>query len=278
MKFIPVAQPYLGAREKRYASECIKSTWISSSGKFIDKFERAFAKLVGTKYATSTNSGTSALHLALLATGVSPGDEVIIPTLTFVATANAAAYIGAKPIFVDITKDSWTINSDLIESKITKKTRAIIPVHLYGYPAEMDKVVRIARKYKLSVIEDAAEAHGAKFNRKSVGSIGDVGIFSFYGNKIITTGEGGMITTNSKRLYEQVLLLKNHGMSQNKRYYHPIIGFNYRMTNLQAAIGFSQTQQISINLIRRRKIEQTYREMLAGIPALQFQSRQPQYQ
>ena len=202
-KFIPVSEPTITEKEVEYVLRAVKSGWISSLGEFITKFEEEFAKYVGTKYALTTSNGTTALHLALVSFGIKEGDEVIVPGLTFIATANAVAYTGAKPVFADIDSETWCIDPDDIKKKITSKTKAIIPVHLYGHPADMDPILEIAREYGLYVIEDCAEAHGAEYKGKKVGSLGICGAFSFYGNKIITTGEGGMITTNDERLYEK---------------------------------------------------------------------------
>ena len=271
MNFIPVAKPSLTRLETKYVTQCLKSTWISSSGHFIDKFERQFAKLTQSKYAISVTNGTAALHLALLALDIGPGDEVIVPALTFVATANAVRFVGATPIFVDIDPHTWTIDSSLLPKLITRKTRAIIPVHLYGYPCDMDPILAIAKRYKLEIIEDAAEAHEAMYKGKKVGSMGTMGCFSFYGNKIITTGEGGMITLNNAKLKNKIELLKNHGMSKTRRYFHPIIGYNYRMTNVQAAIGCAQIEKLAQIMSNRRRINDTYRTLLKDLSGIVLQ-------
>ena len=271
MKFIPVAEPNLGSEEEKFVLECIRSTWISSTGAFIQKFEEEFSNYMGVKYAISCSNGTAALHLALLALDIKEGDEVILPTLTFISTANVITYVGAKPVFVDSDFETWNINPKLIEEKITAKTKAIIPVHLYGYPAHMKEIMKIAKKYHLYVIEDAAEAHAAKYLNKYVGTLGNIGCFSFFGNKIITSGEGGMLITNSKRLVEKIHLYKNHGMSPKKKYYHPVIGYNYRMTNLQAALGYAQMKRINNLLIKRKQIETWYRESLSKVSGIVFQ-------
>ena len=195
MENIPISMPYIGEKEKEYVLKALESGWVSSIGEYIDTFEKKFAKYCDTKFALTTSNGTTALHLALAAFGISSGDEVIVPDFTFVATANAVKYTGANVVFADIDKDSLCICVDSIKKLITKKTKAIIPVHIYGHPANMDEINNIAKENNLIVIEDAAEAHGAEWNGKKVGGLGDVGIFSFYGNKIITSGEGGMITT-----------------------------------------------------------------------------------
>lgn len=278
MKHVPLAKPNLGKYELEYVTESVKSGWISSAGHYIKKFESEFAKYFHVKYASSCSNGTAALHLALLALGIAPGDEVLVPALTFVATANVVRYMNAVPIFVDIRQDTWNIDPEKIPARITPKTKAIIVVHLYGYPADMDKILSLARKYKLSVIEDAAEAHGAKFKNKFVGTLGDIGCYSFYGNKIITTGEGGMVVSNHKQLIEKVIFFKNHAMSTSRKYYHPSVGYNYRMTNLQAAVGLAQIEKLDQILRVRRQIEQTYKKALKHIPEIvlqpSFQGRQ----
>lgn len=275
MKYIPIATPTLGKEELRLVTQCIKSTWVSSIGNFIDEFEQQFAKFIGTKYAISTANGTTALHMALMALGVEKGDEVIVPAFSFVASANAIVHAGATPVFIDIDPQTWNIDTTFIEQKITKKTKAIMAVHIYGYPADMEKICRIAQKYKLRIIEDAAEAHGASIKTmagkwRNVGAWGDIGCFSFYGNKIITTGEGGMITTNSKQLAEKIKMLKNHGMSPKRKYYHPILGYNYRMTNLQAAVGVAQLKKIAVFLQKRDRIAQWYRQYLGSVDGIQL--------
>ncbi len=262
---IPVAEPYLGKRELEYVTECIKSGWISSIGKYVTKFEEEFSKFCGVKYGVATSNGTTALHLALVTLGIGKGDEVIVPTLTFVAVANAVTYTGAKPVFVDSEPATWNIDPKKIEKAITKRTRAIIPVHLYGHPANMDPIMDIAKKHHLFVIEDAAEAHGALYKGKKVGSFGDMSCFSFYGNKIITTGEGGMVLTNSAKLNKRLRFLKDHGMSKTRRYYHPEIGFNYRLTNIQSALGLAQLERIDEIVAKKRKDASLYNKLLGGI-------------
>ncbi|EKD85844.1 MAG: hypothetical protein ACD_37C00596G0009 [uncultured bacterium] len=259
---VPVANPIIDERELELVIKTVKSGWISSAGENISKFEDKFAEFCNTKYAITTSNGTSALHLCLVAYSIGPGDEVIVPSMTFVATANAVVYTGAKPVFVDSEFDTWNIDPENIESKITPKTKAIIPVHLYGHPAKMDKIIKIAQKYNLIIIEDAAEAHGARYNNKIVGSIGNAGCFSFYGNKIITTGEGGMITTSNKAIADKIRTLRNHGSSPERKYYYPELGFNYRMTNIQAAIGLAQLEKITDNIERKKEIHATYCEYL----------------
>ena len=265
MKFIPISQPSIREKEIKYVTDAVKSGWISSLGKYIHKFEEKFAEFCNTKYALTTSNGTTALHLALVALGILENDEVIIPDFTFISTANAVKYTGAKVITVDIEEDTLCINPKEIEKAITNNTKAIIPVHLYGHPAKMEEILKIAKKHNLFVIEDAAEAHGAKINSKKVGSFGDVGVFSFYGNKIITTGEGGIITTNNKELYEKMKYLRDHAMSKEKRYWHTEIGYNYRMTNLQAALGVAQLERIDEIIKKKRQIFMWYKENLKDL-------------
>lgn len=255
---IPMAKPHLGGKEFEYVNECLTTGWISSQGKFVKEFEKRMADYIGVQYGVATSNGTTALHLVLHSLGIGPGDEVIVPTLTFIATANAVHYTGAKPIFVDSEKDTWNIDPALVEQAITARTKAIIPVHLYGQPCKMDEIMDIAKRHNLYVIEDAAEAHGAEYKGRKAGSIGDVACFSFFGNKIITTGEGGMILTNDQNLCEKMMILRDHGMSKEKRYWHPQVGFNYRLTNIQAAIGCAQLERIDRILKEKRCIKDTY--------------------
>jgi len=270
--FIPVAAPMLVGNEKAYVMDCLKSTWISSSGKYIERFETSFADFCGAKHAISCCNGTVALHLALMALGVGPGDEVIVPTLTFVATANAVTYCGAHPVFADSEPETWNIDPALIEAKITPRTKGIIVVHLYGHPADMDPVLSIAYRHGLFVVEDVAEAHGAEYKGRKVGSIGDIAAFSFYGNKIITTGEGGMVVTNDDTLASKARQLKGQGMDPNRRYWFPIIGYNYRMTNIAAAIGLAQLEKAAWHLQRRLEVAKWYREQLRDTPEVVCQS------
>ena len=267
---IPVSAPQIGTKELQYVSECVLTGWISSSGKFVQQFEKMFADFCGSKYAVATSNGTTALHLALLSLNICKGDEVIVPTLTFIATANAVNYTGAKPVFIDSEPKTWNIDSERIEQCITPKTKAIIVVHLYGHPANMDIIQDIAAKHNLAVIEDAAQAHGALYKKKKVGVINntDLGCFSFFGNKIVTTGEGGMVITNRKELYEKIRILRDHGMSTSQRYFHTVLGYNYRMTNLQAAIGVAQMEKIDDILMRKEIIAEKYSKKLKDIPGI----------
>ncbi|MEO8435206.1 MAG: DegT/DnrJ/EryC1/StrS family aminotransferase [Pyrinomonadaceae bacterium] len=271
-RFIPIAAPVLAGNEKAYVLDCIESSWISSAGKYVERFERAFADFCGVRHAVSCNSGTAALHVALLALGVGPGDEVIVPTLTFVATANAVTYCGARPRFVDIEPDTWTIDPGLIEAKITARTKAIIPVHLYGHVANMDAITEIARRHNLFVVEDAAEAHGAELRGRRVGSLSEVAAFSFYGNKIVSCGEGGMVVTDSEELGRYAAQLRGQGMDSKQRYWFPIIGYNYRMANLPAAIGLAQLERVDWHLSRRREVAAWYRDILRDAPGISWQA------
>lgn len=263
--FTPVAEPSLSSKELEYLTDAFTSTWISSKGKYIDLFEEEFSKYCETKFGVATSNGTVAIHLALEALGIGKGDEVIVPDLTFAATINAVLYAGATPVIVDVDIDRWTICPKAIERALTSKTKAVIPVHVYGQACEMDAIMKIASDNNLFVIEDCAEAHGATFKGKKVGSFGDISTFSFFANKIITTGEGGMCVTNSKDLYDKMRILRDHGMNPQKRYWHDVIGYNYRMTNLQAAIGCAQLERIDEILESRINLENKYKKAFEGI-------------
>lgn len=265
MDRISIASPILNGNEKKYIDECIDTGWISANGRFIREFEEKFAAFCGVKYALACCNGTVTLHLALKALGIGPGDEVIMPTLTYIATANAVAYCGATPVFVDSEPDTWNVAPAAIEEKITSKTKAIIPVHLYGLACDMDAIMDIAHKHSLYVVEDAAEAHGAKWGNMVVGSMGDIGSFSFFGNKIITSGEGGMLTTNSEELYEKMKTLRSQGVDPHKRYWHTCVAYNYRMTNLQAAVGLAQLEKADWHLAQRRRVNTLYNKNLAKL-------------
>jgi perosamine synthetase len=266
--FIPVSEPCLTGNESKYLMDCVQSGWISSLGKYIPEFETRFADFCGVKHGISVSNGTTALHLALVAIGIGPGDEVIVPTLSFVATANAVRYTGAQVVFADSEPRTWNIDPVDIARKITQKTKVILPVHLYGHPAEMQPILDLASKHHLIVLEDAAEAHGAFYKNQRVGSLGKVGAFSFYGNKIITTGEGGILTTNDDALAEKLRFLRDHAMSPQKRYWHTEVGYNYRMTNMQAAIGVAQMERIEEFIQKKRHIAEKYAEGLSGIASI----------
>lgn len=265
---IPVASPAFAGNEQRYVLECLESTQISSSGKFIDQFERSFAAFTDSKHAIACSNGTTALHLAMAALGVGPGDEVIVPTLTYIATANAVTFCGATPVFCDSDETTWNIDAGKIESLITSRTRGIIAVHLYGHPADMDAISRIARSRGLFVVEDAAEAHGALYKGRKVGSLSDVATFSFFGNKIITCGEGGALTTNDAHLASKIRLLRSNGMDPTRKYWFPVIGFNYRMSNLLAAVALAQLEKFEWHQARRWEVASLYQEILSNHPSL----------
>jgi perosamine synthetase len=270
LDFIPISQPSITSKEVAYVTDAVKSGWVSSIGNYINIFENEFAKYCGTKYAVSTSNGTTALHLILAALNISKNDEVIIPDLTFIATANAVRYTGAVPVIADIEKDTLCIDPEAIKKSITAKTRVIIPVHLYGHPANMVEINKIAKENNLIVIEDAAEAHGAEINRRRVGGFGLASAFSFYGNKIITSGEGGMITTDDEALFNRCRFLRDHAMSDTKRYWHTDIGFNYRMTNLQAALGTAQLERINELTERKRLIFKWYSGFLSDFNSVKL--------
>ncbi len=265
---LPVMEPTLGGNELKYVSDCITSNWISSQGGYVIEFEHEFAKYSSCEFALTTTSCTTALHLSLVALGIGAGDEVIVPDLTFGASANVVLHAGALPVFIDVHPVHWTLDPDLLEAALTPQTKAIMPVHLYGHPCDMDPIMDFARKHNLFVIEDCAEALGARYKGKLVGSFGDVGCFSFFSNKVITTGEGGMVTTNQQQLYEKMMLLRDHGMRKERRYWHELAGFNYRMTNLQAAVGVAQLEQIGSFLVARRNIAEQYSQRLAGVDGI----------
>ncbi|MEW6095640.1 MAG: DegT/DnrJ/EryC1/StrS aminotransferase family protein [bacterium] len=271
-KFIPIAEPCLNGNELKYITECIKTGWVSSTGSYVVKFEEEFSKFCNARYGIACSNGTAALHLALTSLEIGNHDEVIVPIFTFIATANVVTYTGAKPVFVDCRRDTWNIDTEKIEEKITEKTKAIIPVHLYGEPVDMEPILKIAKKYNLYVIEDACESHGAKYQGKMVGTIGNVGCFSFYGNKIITTGEGGMVITDDEKITSKVKILRDHGMAKDKKYFHPMIGFNYRMTNLQSAIGVAQLEKIDKILQKKKEINNLYNSLLSEVKGIILQA------
>lgn len=265
MNRISMACPVFNGNEKKYLMECIDTGWVSANGRFINEFEKQFAAACNTKYALACANGTVSLHLTLLGLGIGVGDEVIMPTLTYIATANCAVYCGATPIFVDSEPDTFNMDPAQIEAKITPRTKAIMPVHLYGLPCNMSEINRIAKKHDLYVIEDAAEAFGAKIGDQPTGSLSDVASFSLFGNKILTSGEGGVVVTSDETLYEKMKLLKGQGMSSSKRYWHEVVGYNYRMTNMQAAVGLGQLENGAWHLAQRQRIAQLYKKHLSGV-------------
>ncbi len=259
---IPISQPTIADDDIRLVTDAVTSGWVSSLGKYIEQFERGFAEFCGVRHCVSTSNGTVAIHLALKVLGIGEGDEVIVPDLTFVATANAVALAGAKPVMADVCRTDWCLDPASVERLITARTKALIPVHLYGHPCDMEALRRVAQPRGIAIIEDAAEAHGALDRGRRVGGLGDMATFSFYGNKIVTTGEGGVITTDSDEFAERARLLRDHGMSPVKRYWHTEVAYNYRLTNLQAALGVAQMGRIDEWLVERDRILDTYRRHL----------------
>ncbi len=265
---IPVNEPSLGDKEFQYAAECLKTGWISSAGKFIGDFEERWAEYCGMKYGVAVSNGTAALQVAIGCLGLKPGDEVIMPTFTIISCALAAIYNGVEPVLVDADPGTWTMDVSQIESKITSRTKAIMPVHIYGHPCDMESIWELAKKYNLFVIEDAAEAHGAEYKGKRCGGLGDISCFSFYANKIITTGEGGMVLTNNEEFAEKARSLRNLCFRQDRRFYHTELGHNFRMTNIQAAIGLAQLERVDELVQKKRWIGQIYNERLDNVPGL----------
>lgn len=269
--FIPVSAPDISRLERDYASEAIESTWISSTGKFVNRFESAFSRLTGNKFCLTTSSGTTALHLALLALNIKEGDEVIVPSLTYIASVNAIRYCGAKPVFADVDKNSWCISTSSVEKNITPRTKAVIAVHLYGQPADMDELSEISRAHGLYLVEDAAEALFAEYKGKPIGSLSDIAIFSFYGNKLISSGEGGAVVTSREDLYERARLYRGQGMDPSRKYYFPVVGYNYRLTNVSCAILCAQLERKDEIIRKRRNIYATYNQRLECISQINIQ-------
>ena len=265
VNFYPVSRPSLTGLEAEYVTRAVQSGWVSSIGEYINLFEKEFAAFCGTKHAITVSNGTVALHLALKVVGIGPGDEVIVPDLSFIATANAVLMTGATPVFADIDPDNLCLAPSELERLRTTRTRAVIPVHLYGHPADMTAIMAFGHRYGIAVIEDAAEAHGASVNGRRVGGLGTCGTFSFYGNKNLTTGEGGMITTDDDALAGRCRSLRDHAMSATRRYWHEELGYNYRMTNMQAALGCAQLERSEELLGARSKIFEWYRQELGAL-------------
>jgi perosamine synthetase len=273
-KFVPVAEPSLKGNELKYVTDAVLSTWISSRGEYIDRFEAEFAAFCGVEYGVAVSNGTVAIQLALKAKEIGPGDEVIVPDFTFAATINSVLHCGATPVIVDVLKDTWCIDPGAVAKAISPNTKAIIPVHIYGQACDMDAIMGLAKENDLFVLEDAAEAHGARYGGVRVGGLGHAATFSFFGNKIITCGEGGMVTTNDPALNERMRVLRDHGMSKEKRYWHDHVGFNFRMTNLQAAIGCAQLEKIENIRKWRSDLEDAYKKVFLGYD-INFQSTAP---
>lgn len=277
MNPIPVNEPLLDGNEKKYLLECVETNWISSEGKFVGQFEEAFAARVNRQYGIAVSSGSSALDAAIVALGISAGDEVILPTLTIISCAAAIVRAGAIPVVVDADPLTWNMDASSIEEKITARTKAIMAVHIYGLPVEMDAVLNLAEKYGLFVIEDAAEMHGQTYQLRPCGSFGDVSIFSFYSNKNITTGEGGMIVTDDARLAEKCRSLRNLCFQPQKRFVHEELGWNLRMSNLQAAVGIAQLERLDEFVSRKRRMGKRYNELLAGVSGIQLPLAETEY-
>ena len=268
---IPVAAPDLSGNEERYVGEAVRSTWISSTGPFIRRFEQEWAELCESRTTIAVCNGTVALHLAMLALDVRPGDEVLVPSLTYVATANAVRYVGAEPVFVDVDPDTWCIDPNLLEASVTRRTKGIIGVHLYGHPADMDAINHIAGVHGLWVVEDAAESHLARYKGRRTGSLAPIATWSFYGNKLFTCGEGGALTLNDKQLELRIRTLRGQGMDPERRYYFPVTGYNFRLTNVACALLCAQLERRDEIIELRRRIYSRYAELLRDIPGIGFQ-------
>ena len=267
---IPVNEPRLGSHESEYVMECLQTGWISSEGRFIGAFERAWADYCGMKYGVAVSNGTTALQLAVECLNLQPGDEVILPTFTIISCAQAITYNGGTPVLVDCDPRTWCMDVGQVETKITSRTRAIMPVHIYGHPVDMQPLQDIARRHNLIIIEDAAEAHGAEYKGARCGSLGDLGCFSFYANKIVTTGEGGMILTNNEAHADRIKSLRNLCFQKERRFYHTALGHNFRMTNIQAALGLAQVENIESAVQQKRWMGQEYTRRLSQVKGLQL--------
>jgi perosamine synthetase len=268
MNHLPIYRPSLTGNERQYVNQCLDSTWISSKGEFIPRFERQFADYIGCRHAASVSNGTVALHLAMLALGIGAEAEVIVPTLTYIASVNAIAYTGAVPVFVDSIASTWQLDPEDVKRKITPKTRAILAVHLYGQPCTLDELAKLAHENDLFLIEDCAEAFGTLYKGRHVGTVGDISTFSFFGNKTITTGEGGMVVTNDETLDDRARHFKGQGLAKYREYWHDTIGYNYRMTNICAALGLAQLEQADKFIAKKREIAHWYMEELADTPVV----------
>jgi len=268
---LPLAQPDLSGNEEAYVVDAIRSSWISSCGRYLDRFESEFAAACNTRASLGVTNGTVALHLALLALDVRPGDEVLVPSLTYIATANAVRYVGAEPVFVDVDAHTWCIDPAKLEAAITRRTRGIIAVHLFGHPADMDAINALAAVHGLWVIEDAAEAHFAKYKSRLVGCLARCATFSFYGNKILTCGEGGAVTVSDHQLEMRMRTLRGQGVDPQRRYYFPVTGYNFRMTNIAAALLCAQLERKEDIVRRRRQVYAWYRERLRDLTGISFQ-------
>jgi perosamine synthetase len=271
---IPVYQPDLSGNERRYVLECVDSSWISSVGGFIPRFEQALAEVTGAPHAIAVCNGTVALHLALHCLGVGPGDEVIVPTFTYIASVNTIAQTGARPVFAESRSSDWLLDVSSVEAKITSRTKAIMAVHLYGVPCDMPALRRIADRHGLAIVEDCAEALGTRLDGTHAGMFGDIGTFSFFGNKTVTTGEGGAVITRDPDLALRLKQAKGQGQSFTRRYWHEVMGFNYRMTNIEAAIGVAQFERLADITARKQALARRYHQMLKDLPVT-FQEKAP---
>ena len=269
---IPIFEPLITEEDKKNVIHCLETNWFSSQGNFILEFEKKLALIHNLSDCAVTSNCTTALHLALLALDIGPGDEVICPDLTFIAPANMIMLTGAKPVLCDVDPKTLCIRSDLIENLITKQTKALMVVHAFGHMSYMPDIMKIAQKYNIKIIEDVAEAPGAKIDGHLAGTFGDIGCFSFFANKIFTTGEGGACISNNNELIEKIKILRDHGMSKERRYYHPILGFNYRMTNMQAGLGLGQINRFNIILEKRNKIDKLYKDLFKKFSNLHYRS------
>jgi len=274
---IPLSIPELSGKEIDYIRECLDSGWVSSAGPFVKQFEDRFKEYVGAKFAVAVINGTSALHLALKCAGIGEGDEVIVPSLTFAATVNAIIYLGARPVFADVCRDTYVLDPNRIEELISRKTKAILPVHLYGQPAEMDEIMEIAGKFELKVIEDAAQSLGSKYKGRQTGTIGHMGCFSFNGNKLITTGSGGMLVTDDEKAaeYARYLSTQAKDLNYNGVFYHNEVGYNYRMSSINAALGLAQLEDIDRRIRIKKRISCFYDENLMGIDKIELPVKKP---
>lgn len=272
---IPVCEPLLGESERAYVDECISTGWISSAGTFIDRFESAWAAYCGTRFGVAVSSGTAALHVAAACLELQPGDEVVMPSFTIISCVTAVLATGATPVLVDCDRATWCLDVEQAEARVGPRTRAILPVHIYGHPVDMDRVRDLANRHGLAIIEDAAEAHGAEYRGVRTGNLGDLGCFSFYANKIVTTGEGGMLVTNDADLAQRARGLRNLGFRSDRRFYHTELGSNYRLTNMQAALGVAQLESIEERLRRKREIAHRYTELLGDVAGLRLPVEMP---
>ncbi|MBP1157792.1 MULTISPECIES: DegT/DnrJ/EryC1/StrS family aminotransferase [unclassified Paenibacillus] len=273
---IPVSGPWITNKEIEYVTDAVTNAWYENANTYNLKFEEAFSSYVGTKYAISLPSCTSAIHLSLLSLGIGPGDEVIVPDITWIASAAPISYVGATPVFADIDDKSWCLSARSFENNITEKTKAVIPVDLYGNVPDMDEIRRIADKYNIAVIEDAAEALGSEYKGKKAGSLGDVGVFSFHGSKTLTTGEGGMLVTDREDIYNKCLYLRDHGRKPgDKMFWNTEVGYKYKMSSLQAALGLAQLERVEDLVKRKREIFSWYAEELAEVEGIRLNSENP---